>query len=282
MDIQAQIRTYVAGAPEKTPILQRAFEAFGDPEVVDAALASLVSEGILLEEADGVFGKAMHTKFGPWSGFGPWEIAKALAEADGHQIGRIALEWANLLHLSRQVVAEVVFLTDGPDRVIRNGNRTIRLEHASPEEVRLSQTLAGGAVLGLPHADGHPQESIRILHRLFKPADWAAFLREAKAQGGWIARAVTVYQAALGREGSKGATAGPLIVLFEVEPNPDGPWDADTELELGVFNSKAEAIHWLEAMLIEEGWSETEWRHWPAFGTQGSRFQLQERAKATT
>lgn len=68
-----------------------------------------------------------------------------------------------------------------------------------------------------------------------------------------------------------------MITLLEVEPNPDGPWDPDTELELGDFNSKEEAILWLRQSLLEEGWSEEEWKRWPFPGTQGSRFQFEER-----
>lgn len=197
MDTQTRIRTHVAGVPEAVPMLRGAFHPFGSPEKVDAALAALVAEGVLLEVAEGVFGKAVQTEFGVLPGFGAWEVAKAITEAAGHQIGYIPLAWANLLHLSRQVVAKVIFMTDGPDRVIRFGKGTIRLEHASAEDVRLSQSIAGGAVLGLPHADANdPQESLHTLHRLLDPSDWATFLQEAQTRGGWIAQAVAAYDAA--------------------------------------------------------------------------------------
>ena len=67
------------------------------------------------------------------------------------------------------------------------------------------------------------------------------------------------------------------IVLLEVDPNPNGVWDPDTETECGIFESLEAAIAFSRDSLQSEGFGLEEIDLMPVAGSFGSRFQLRER-----
>lgn len=64
------------------------------------------------------------------------------------------------------------------------------------------------------------------------------------------------------------------MILVEVEPNAEGPWDPDTETEVGDFLTVEEAIVFARESLLSEGWGPEEIALMPPPGTLGSRFQF--------
>ncbi len=50
---------------------------------------------------------------------------------------------ANLLHLSEQVPARIVFLSDGPNRKVQVGKLEIELKHVAPKRVAAADRVAG-------------------------------------------------------------------------------------------------------------------------------------------
>jgi hypothetical protein len=66
------------------------------------------------------------------------------------------------------------------------------------------------------------------------------------------------------------------IVLLEVDPNPNGAWDPDTETECGVFDSREAAISFSRESLQAEGFDIEEINQMPVAGSHGSRFQFRE------
>lgn len=73
-------------------------------------------------------------------------VAAAVARRDGLRLQPSGAYAANLLGLSDQVPAKVVFLTDGPSRVVKVGRTTIRLRHTTPRNMSVAGT-AGGLVI---------------------------------------------------------------------------------------------------------------------------------------
>lgn len=67
------------------------------------------------------------------------------------------------------------------------------------------------------------------------------------------------------------------IILLEVDPNPAGAWDPDTEMECGTFDSREAAIAFAREILQSEGFDVGEIDLMPVTGSIGSRFQLRER-----
>lgn len=50
---------------------------------------------------------------------------------------------ANLLHLSEQVPARIVFLSDGPNRKVQIGNTEIKFKHVAPKRVAAADRVSG-------------------------------------------------------------------------------------------------------------------------------------------
>lgn len=65
----------------------------------------------------------------PWPPPTPEALARAMAGRDRVRLQPSGAYAANLLGLSEQVPAKVVFLTDGPSRVVRVGPTTLQLRH---------------------------------------------------------------------------------------------------------------------------------------------------------
>jgi hypothetical protein len=65
-----------------------------------------------------------------------------------------------------------------------------------------------------------------------------------------------------------------MITVVEVDPNPTGPWDPETEVKIGDFETTEEALAFIHQSMIEEGWDQVELDEMPRPGTTGSRWQF--------
>ena len=101
-------------------------------QAVDFALHRLVKRGVLRRLARGLYDyPKSHPQLGLLSPTVD-AIAEALAGQDRLRIQPSAAYAANLLHLSEQVPARAVFLTDGPSRRLKVGTREIVLKRTPP------------------------------------------------------------------------------------------------------------------------------------------------------
>lgn len=197
MELREELRRHLHSHPVDQPIAAKTLHgAFGPPEAVDAALDALVTEGTLWRALPGIYGLVKETKFGRAHGFGAWEAMGAWCEATGHRFGRTELVWANHVGLSTQMQAKEAFLTDAPTQDLPFGEHgTIHLRQVDDGTLRLSQSVAGGAVLGFDV--WWPEFPLIALLRLrdrLKEADFTVFLREAKAHGGTLADLARAYE----------------------------------------------------------------------------------------
>ena len=76
-------------------------------------------------------------------------IAKALKGRDQVRLLPSGAYAANLLHLSEQVPARVVFLSDGPNRKVEVGKLAIELKHVAPKRVAAAERISGLAIEAL-------------------------------------------------------------------------------------------------------------------------------------
>ncbi|MCH6255592.1 DUF6088 family protein [Puniceicoccaceae bacterium K14] len=70
-------------------------------------------------------------------------ISKALKGRDQVRLLPSGAYAANLLHLSEQVPARVVFLSDGPNRKVEVGKLVIELKHVTPKRVAAAGRMSG-------------------------------------------------------------------------------------------------------------------------------------------
>jgi hypothetical protein len=94
----------------------------------------------------------------------PDALAKALSGRDEVRLQPSGAYAANLLGLSEQVPARVVFLTDGPSRVVRIGKLTIELRRTTPRNVAAAGQLAGLVIQALRHLGPTHINASRVAH----------------------------------------------------------------------------------------------------------------------
>ncbi len=118
----------------------------------------------------------------------PNQIAQALAGKDDLRIQPSGAYAANLLGLSEQVPAKVVFLTDGTNRTIKVGNQEIILKQTTPKNMATAGRTSGLVIqalryLGREHVDDCVID--RLAARL-DPDDRRQLLKDIRHAPAWI------------------------------------------------------------------------------------------------
>src|SRR3989344_2054285 len=125
------------------------FLDFGSRQVVDIVLHRLVRKGTIRRLARGIYDfPKEHPKLGKLQP-SPEKIAEALVGRDCTRIQPTGAYAANILGLSEQVPAKVVFLTDGPSRTVKIGTTTIQLRRTTPKNMAMAGRLSGLLVQAL-------------------------------------------------------------------------------------------------------------------------------------
>ena len=101
---------------------------------IDLALWRLARDKTIRRLTQGVYDyPRIHKKLGVLSP-NPDHVAAALASRTGSRIQISGQRAANLLGLSQQVPAQLIYLTDGPPQKITIGSQVITLKPARPSE----------------------------------------------------------------------------------------------------------------------------------------------------
>ena len=121
----------------------------GARAAIDQALSRLVKDGSIRRLARGLYDlPQIHLVLGPLSPNAD-AVATAAAEQAGHRLQISPARAANVLGISSQVPAKMVYLTDGSSRRIRIGRQEIYLKHAGPQALLGAGTKAGVALQAL-------------------------------------------------------------------------------------------------------------------------------------
>ena len=119
------------------------FLSLGSRQTVDIVLHRLVRKGTIRRLARGIYDfPKEHPKLGTLQP-SPEKIAEALVDRDCTRIQPTGAYAANILGLSEQVPAKVVFLTDGPSRTVKIGSTTIQLRRTTPKNMAMAGRLSG-------------------------------------------------------------------------------------------------------------------------------------------
>jgi hypothetical protein len=94
------------------------------------------------------------------------KVAKALAGKDRIRLQPAGAYATNLLGLSEQVPAKVVFLTDGPSRTVKMkiSHQEIQLRHTTPKNMAAAGRLSGLLIQALRHLGLKHVTSARVEH----------------------------------------------------------------------------------------------------------------------
>jgi Family of unknown function (DUF6088) len=159
----------------------KAFADLGDPRVVGVVLGRLVTQGKIRKLARGLYDyPKSHPRIGLLSP-DPAAIAQALVGSDRIRLLPSGAYAANLLRLSEQVPAKIVFLTDGPTRLVKIGRQEIRFRRTTPRN--LETVIQALRHVGKDHIT---PERITTLRTVLTEADRKTLLKDSQFAPAWM------------------------------------------------------------------------------------------------
>lgn len=164
------------------------FLDLGSRSAVSTALERLVERGTIRRLTRGLYD---YPKKHPDLGDLPAnyeQIGKALAGKDNLRIQPSGAYAANLLGLTEQVSAKIIFLTDGANRSVNIGNQKIILKRTTPKNMAAAGRISGLVIQALRHLskDYVDAKIIKKLRRRLSPEDKHQLLRDIRYAPAWI------------------------------------------------------------------------------------------------
>jgi len=141
--IEERLVKRIRGGGRGSVFVPSQFLDLGTRAATDKALSRLAADGTIRRLARGVYDyPRTHPKIGLLSPH-PDAVAKAIAQRDHATLQPSGAYAANLLGLSEQVPARIVYLTDGTARSIRIGSLTIQLRQTTRRNMATAGRLSG-------------------------------------------------------------------------------------------------------------------------------------------
>ncbi|MDP2602098.1 MAG: DUF6088 family protein [Deltaproteobacteria bacterium] len=164
------------------------FLDLGSRWAVDLALHRLVKRKILRRLARGLYEYPReHPELGTLS---PdlEKVARALAGRHRIRLQPAGAYATNLLGLSEQVPAKVVFLTDGPSRTVKIGRQEIQLRRTTPRNMTVAGRLSGLLMQAFRHlGKAHiTRERIEHLKRTLPAKERQQLLKDLPLAPAWM------------------------------------------------------------------------------------------------
>ena len=133
--IEKQIEKSIKSKPKGSLILPDDYLSYGSSDAIRKALGRLVEKQLIVRVAHGIYFRPKISKL-----IGPLvpsaeEVCEAIAKRDRIKTLPTGSYALNALGLSTQVPMNIVLLTDGSPRVIKVGNRTIKLKKTTPKNL---------------------------------------------------------------------------------------------------------------------------------------------------
>lgn len=115
-------------------------------------------------------------------------IAQSLAGRDSLKIQPSGAYAANLLGLTEQVPARIVFLTDGANRTVQVKNQQIVLKRTTPKNMATAGHISGLVIQALRYLgkDHVNDKTIGILKKRLTGDDKRQFMRDLRYAPAWI------------------------------------------------------------------------------------------------
>lgn len=164
------------------------FLDLGSRTAVGVALHRLIKAGTIRRLARGLYDyPKQHPVYGVLAP-DPDLVAKALTGKHGVRLLPSGAYAANLLGLSDQVPAKIVFATDGTPKRVKIGGQEIILQRAAPRNMATAGRLSGLIIqalryLGKAHVNDN---TLRRLKLKLKDADRASLIKDVAYAPAWV------------------------------------------------------------------------------------------------
>lgn len=156
---------------------------------IDVALASLTSDGKIRRIRRGLYdmprvNPALGGKLSPDID----EAAQAIARRQRWKIVPEGAWAANLLGLSTQVPSKIIYLTDGPNKEVEIGRRSIHFKHARPKAMAGLEGKLALVVQALRHLGKERvgAREIETLRARLSPQERRRLLKDTRFSVDWI------------------------------------------------------------------------------------------------
>lgn len=166
----------------------RHFLDLGSRDAIDQTLSRHSRSGTIRKLARGLYDlPQVHPRFGQVAASSD-ALARALKGRDAIRLQPSGAHAANLLGLSDQVPMRLVFMTDGPTRRVKIGNREIVLKRTTPRSMATAGRTSGLVIQALRWLgkDNVDDAVIAKLRRNVKAADREQLLADVHLAPAWI------------------------------------------------------------------------------------------------
>ncbi|WP_315853726.1 DUF6088 family protein [Candidatus Laterigemmans baculatus] len=186
--IENRLLKRIRGAGRGSVFIPSQFTDLGGRAAIDQALSRLAASGTIRRLARGVYD---YPKTHPVMGeLAPTAeaVAKAIAGRDQTRLQPAGAHAANLLGLSEQVPAKVVYLTDGATRTVQVGGQTIQLRQTTPRNMAAAGRLSGLVIQALRHLGKEQvtEQHIAQLKRNLPLSQRRTLLKDLKLAPVWM------------------------------------------------------------------------------------------------
>ena len=168
------------------------FFDLGSRTAIAKALERLADAGVIRRLSRGLYEyPKQHLEFGDLP-VNYERVAQALAGRDNLKIQPSGAYAANLLGLSDQVPAKVVFLTDGSHKKIQIGNRSIVLKRTTPKNMATAGKISGLVFQALRFVgqENIDDKVIGILKRRLSAKDKQILVADIRYAPAWVEKVV--------------------------------------------------------------------------------------------
>lgn len=141
------LRQFIEDTPPGNTIFRTDFPQY-NAEFVGNVLSRLVTDGVVVKLAQGIYYRPKMSRFGAIKPSIP-QIAESIAKRDNAQILPVGETALNELGLSTQVPMTYTFLTSGSGRTVTLGNQTIVFKRGVPRNFAYQTTLMAYLVQAL-------------------------------------------------------------------------------------------------------------------------------------
>lgn len=177
--------------PEGGLLSPKEFLHLGSRAAIDQTLSRLAREGKLLRLGRGAYSLPVQGRFGvrPPS---TEAVIEAIESTSGEIVVASGAAEANALGLTTQVPTREVFLTSGPSRRLKLGNREIELKHGNRWQMLLGKRPAGKAIRALIWLG--PERApmvLEVLRSKLPSQEWEAMRQARAGLPSWMAKAVS-------------------------------------------------------------------------------------------
>ena len=187
--IQNKILARIRGRGRGCAFSSKDFLDLGNRNSVDKALSRLCTQGIIRRVSTGIYDfprkdEELGGKLSP----DIHQVAHAIARKNGVRIQPSGAQAANLLGISTQVPAQVVYLTNGKSRTVNVANRTLIFKRVEPREMQPGSDIGFLVTQALRYMgrDQVGKNVIDYLRRQLSDSDRKKLLKEAQYLEDWI------------------------------------------------------------------------------------------------